>query len=156
MSCVRSCLGGGGASVRIRCGFGRFGRPPIGGTELHEAWGAFAPNGVVGVLLASMFVLGFILAFMEGFQAGYDAMDAVVVIVFSTVAAAHIAAGVGVWRGHRWGVVLGIAFAIIGLLFSLLGLLEEWFAILPAAGYTAALVGLLRTSQAWWPGPSRS
>ncbi len=133
--------------------------PDDGRTEVTASRGArFAAAWLmgVGVLLASMFVLGFILEFMEGFQAGYDAMDAVVVIIFSTVAAAHVAAGIGVGQGHRWGVVLGIVLAIIGLLFSLLGLLEEWFAILPAAGYAAALVGLVRTTQAWWPGPSRS
>ena len=98
----------------------------------------------VGVLLVGLFALGFVLAFMEGFEAGYDAMDAIVVVLFSTVAAAHIAAGVGVWRGHRWGALLGIVFAIIGLLFCVLGLLEEWFMLVPVACYVATLVVLVQ------------
>ena len=81
----------------------------------------------VGVLLVGVFALGFVLAFMDGFEAGYDAMDAIVVVALSTVAAMHIAAGVGVWRGYGWGAPLGIVFAAIGLLFCVLGALEEWF-----------------------------
>ena len=85
----------------------------------------------------------------RGFEAGYDAMDGIVVVIFSAVAAMHIAAGVGVWRGHPWGVVLGIVFAVIGLLFCVLGLLEEWFALVPLACYGATLVVLVRATRAW-------
>jgi hypothetical protein len=100
----------------------------------------------VGVLLAGLLGLGLVLALMEGFEAGYDAMDAIVVVVISTVAAAHIAAGVGVWRGYGWGALLGIVFAVIGLLFCVLGSLEEWFMLLPVACYVATLVVLVQAT----------
>ena len=105
--------------------------------------GAISIMGV-GVLLAGAFALGFVMAFMDGFEAGYDAMDALVVVVFSTVAAMHIAAGVGVGRGYGWGALLGIVFAVIGLLFCVLGALEEWFMLLPVACYIATLVVLVQ------------
>ena len=96
----------------------------------------------IGVLLVGAFAWGLLVE--HDWEAGFDPMDGIVMFVFGTVAAAHIAAGVGVWRGHRWGVLLGIVFAGIGLLFSLLGLLEEWFALLPLACYVVTLVVLLR------------
>lgn len=105
----------------------------------------------VGVLLVGAFAWGFVERLMEGFEGGFDPMDGIVAVVFSTVAAAHIAAGVGVWRGHRRGTMLGIVFAVIGLLISALGLFEEWFAVLPLAGYAATLVVLVRAKQAWRP-----
>ena len=108
----------------------------------------------VGVLLVGAFAWGFVERLMEGFEGGFDPMDGIVVVVFSTVAAAHIAAGMGVWRGHRWGAMLGIVFAVIGLLACVLGLLEEWFAVLPLAGYAATLVVLVQATQAWRPEPS--
>lgn len=95
----------------------------------------------VGVLLVAAFAYGLV---EHDFEAGVDPMDGLVVVIFSAVAAAHIAAGVSVWRGHRWGALLGIVFAVIGLLASVLGLLEEWFALLPLACYAGTLVVLVR------------
>ena len=96
----------------------------------------------IGVLLVGAFVWGLLVE--HDWEAGIDPMDGIVVVVFGTAAAAHIVAGVGVWRGHRWGAVLGSVFAVVGLLFSLLGLLEEWFAVLPLACYVVTLVVLLQ------------
>ena len=99
----------------------------------------------VGVLLVGAFAYGFV---EHDFEAGLDPMDGIVVLIFSSVALAHIAAGVGVWRGHRRAALLGIVFAVIGLLFSVLGLLEEWFAIVPLVCYLATLVVLVQATRA--------
>ena len=107
----------------------------------------------VGVLLVGAFAWGFAERLMDGFEGGFDPMDGIVVVVFSTVAGAHIAAGFGIWQGRRWGALLGFVFAVLGLLISALGLLEEWFAVLPLAGYAATLVVLVQAIRAWQPEP---
>jgi len=108
----------------------------------------------VGVLLVGAFGWGFVERFREGFEGGFDSMDGIIVVVFSTAAIAHIAAGLGVWRGHRWGALLGIVFAAIGLLFCVLASLEAWFMLLPVACYVGTLVILAQASLAWRPKPS--
>ena len=107
----------------------------------------------VGVLLVGAFAWGFVERLMDGFEGGFDPMDGIVVVVFSTVAGAHIAAGFGVWQGRRWGALLGFVFAVLGLLISALGLLEEWFAVLPLTGYAATSVVLVQAIRAWQPEP---
>ena len=104
----------------------------------------------IGVLLVGAFAWGFV---EHDFGAGFDPMDGIVVVVFSTVAGAHIAAGFGVWQGRRWGALLGFVFAVLGLLISALGLLEEWFAVLPLAGCAATSVVLVQAIRAWQPEP---
>ena len=107
----------------------------------------------VGVLLVGAFAWGFIERLMDGFEGGFDPMDGIVVVVFSTVAGAHIAAGFGVWQGRRWGALLGFVFAVLGLLISALGLLVEWVAVLPLAGFAATSVVLVHAIRAWRPEP---
>ena len=97
-----------------------------------------------GVRLVGAFAWGFVERFTKGFEGGFDPTDGIVVVVFSIVAVAHISAAVGIWRGQRRGALLGIVFAVLGLLFCLLGLLEEWFAVLPLAGYAVTLVVLVQ------------